>query len=71
MVHNPSVDSRLDILVVERGERGDGGGAAGGRDGGYQPGPFQGRSLKLNGNIVPIKNQRTDSSKQLHSEEFR
>ena len=67
MVHNPSVDSQLNVLVVNgRGEDGS--------NAGYHPGPFEGRSLRLNSNVIPLDGGRSkgdDSLRKLHLEDFR
>ena len=52
VVHNPGMDSRLDVLCVEGEGDEEGGG------GPYLPGPFNTRSLKLDSNVIPVHAQR-------------
>lgn len=73
VVHNPSLDSRLNVLCVE-GEREEEG-----MGGAYHPGPFNTRSLKLDSNVIPVHVQRGSQSNKRgagthhepHSQDFR
>ncbi len=72
VVHNPSVDPRVDLLVVERGE-GEGGEWAGSSVG-YHPGPNEGKSLKLDSNVIPlegVQSWKDDTARRLHKADFR
>lgn len=53
VVHNPSVDPRRKVLVVEREHEGEGSKVVG-----YRPGPCEKRSLKLDSNVIPIEEER-------------
>ena len=73
VVHNPSVDSRLNIINVSNDSQQDG------SKKGYVPGPNETRSLKLDSNVIPLtepragyscRQQHRELSKN-HSQEFR
>jgi len=73
VVHNPSLDSRLNVLCVEGEREEEGVGGA------YHPGPFNIRSLKLDSNVIPVHLQRGSQSNKRgagtphepHSQDFR
>lgn len=75
VVHNPSVDPQVDLLDMEGEERGEGlGGAGNGSRAGYHPGPFEGKSLKLDSNVIPLdglQSRNDGPSRQLHRADFR
>ena len=75
VVQNPSLDRGTQTVreEEEEGEEEEGGEREG--KGGYQPGPVEKGSLKRDGNVVPLRYQRTRSHsegwKNKHSQDFR
>ena len=70
VVHNPGVDPRLNILVVDEEEREEE--EERGR-GGYQPGLTERGSLRLDRNVVPLQHHRSRSEgwRDVHRQDFR
>lgn len=64
VVHNPSVDSRLDVINVSTTDNQQDGSKRG-----YVPGPNATKSLKLDSNVIPLAEPRARCScEQQHRE---